>query len=261
MGKFNKFLPGGGGVGASSTATRRAKNRLATVCQGKKCFPCYTTLGVYSHNPNGFVDCLAQPLELSCDSAMNTNGLTNLSDLNNVDDGYDNFPVDFDFYFLGTNYGNANNGGIFWTTNSVICFGSGSSSTVWSPTTGLGVLIGNADRRNNTFWYSGTLTSGSLTYVRLLYFGQNYYGDGTPNVLKYEIIMGTNLSYQYIQIKTVGIGTNIGLWNIANDSSSFLDTCGDFVTTGGPEVCGNYLFRSDLTGNNWEFFPNSTIPL
>jgi hypothetical protein len=59
MGKFNKFLPGGGGVGASSTATRRAKNRLATVCQGKKCFPCYTTLGVYSHNPNGVAPCPA----------------------------------------------------------------------------------------------------------------------------------------------------------------------------------------------------------
>jgi hypothetical protein len=61
MGKFNKFLPGGGGVGASSTATRRAKNRLATVCQGKKCFPCYTTLGVYSHNPNGVAPCDLSP--------------------------------------------------------------------------------------------------------------------------------------------------------------------------------------------------------
>ena len=61
MGKFNKFLPGGGGVGASSTATRRAKNRLATVCEGKKCFPCYTTLGVYSHNPNGVAPCDLSP--------------------------------------------------------------------------------------------------------------------------------------------------------------------------------------------------------
>lgn len=57
---YNKYKPGQGGVGASSIANRRAKNRLATVCNEQKCFPCYTTLGQYSnytHNPNGFVPC------------------------------------------------------------------------------------------------------------------------------------------------------------------------------------------------------------
>ena len=58
---YNKFKPGQGGVGASSIATRRAKNRLATVCgSSNKCFPCFNTLGQYSsytHNPNGFVPC------------------------------------------------------------------------------------------------------------------------------------------------------------------------------------------------------------
>jgi hypothetical protein len=58
---YNKYKPGTGGVGASSIANRRAKNRLATVCgSSNKCFPCYNTLGQYSnytHNPNGFVPC------------------------------------------------------------------------------------------------------------------------------------------------------------------------------------------------------------
>jgi hypothetical protein len=59
---YNKYKPGTGGVGASSIANRRAKNRLATVCgiNGTNCFPCYMTLGQYSnytHNPNGFVSC------------------------------------------------------------------------------------------------------------------------------------------------------------------------------------------------------------
>ena len=57
---YNKYKPGAGGVGASSIANRRAKNRLATVCDGQKCFPCYTTLGQYSnytHNPDGFIPC------------------------------------------------------------------------------------------------------------------------------------------------------------------------------------------------------------
>ena len=58
---YNKYKPGQGGVGASSIANRRAKNRLATICNGNNnCFPCYNSLGQYSnytHNPNGFVPC------------------------------------------------------------------------------------------------------------------------------------------------------------------------------------------------------------
>ncbi len=61
---YNKYKPGGGGIGATSIANRRAKNRLATICGGpnNKCFPCFTTLGQYSnytHNPNGYVPCLS----------------------------------------------------------------------------------------------------------------------------------------------------------------------------------------------------------
>jgi hypothetical protein len=59
---YNKYKPGGGGVGASSISNRRAKNRLATVCQEQKCFPCFNTLGQYSNytgNPNGFIPCPA----------------------------------------------------------------------------------------------------------------------------------------------------------------------------------------------------------
>jgi hypothetical protein len=57
---YNKYKPGTGGVGASGTANRRAKNRHATVCNSQNCFPCYTSLGQYSsytHNPNGFYFC------------------------------------------------------------------------------------------------------------------------------------------------------------------------------------------------------------
>ena len=57
---YNKYKPGQGGVGASSIANRRAKNRLATVCGKNSCFPCYNSLGQYSnytHNPNGFFPC------------------------------------------------------------------------------------------------------------------------------------------------------------------------------------------------------------
>jgi hypothetical protein len=58
---YNKFKPGGGGVGASSISNRRAKIRQATICTGEnKCFPCYMTLGQYNNatNINGFYPCL-----------------------------------------------------------------------------------------------------------------------------------------------------------------------------------------------------------
>jgi hypothetical protein len=64
---YNKYTPGGSGVGASSMSNRRAKNRLATVCRSgsdtKNCFPCQPSLGQYSnytHNPNGYYSCNTQ---------------------------------------------------------------------------------------------------------------------------------------------------------------------------------------------------------
>jgi hypothetical protein len=64
---YNQYKPGGGGVGASSVSNRRAKNRLATICGPNQCFPCYTTLGQYSkytHNPNGYVQCIEGPIPI-----------------------------------------------------------------------------------------------------------------------------------------------------------------------------------------------------
>lgn len=56
---YNKFKPGTGGVGASNTSNRRAKNRLSTVCTGNNghCGAFYQYLGRYSNyteNPNGY---------------------------------------------------------------------------------------------------------------------------------------------------------------------------------------------------------------
>ena len=54
---YNKYTPGQGGVGASSIATRRAKNRLANICNDNKCCIFYTYLGLYNNfteNPNGY---------------------------------------------------------------------------------------------------------------------------------------------------------------------------------------------------------------
>ena len=56
---FNKYQPGGNGVGAHSTSVRRAKIRLATNCNNdmRSCGAFYKHLGRYANytsNPNGF---------------------------------------------------------------------------------------------------------------------------------------------------------------------------------------------------------------
>jgi len=55
---YNNYRPGTGGVGASNTSNRRAKNRLATVCGVQnQCGQFYNYLGLYDKytgNPNGY---------------------------------------------------------------------------------------------------------------------------------------------------------------------------------------------------------------
>ena len=56
---YNKYKPGNSGIGAQTTANRRAKNRLSTVCSPEKqCGNFYNYLGRYDpylYNPNGYV--------------------------------------------------------------------------------------------------------------------------------------------------------------------------------------------------------------
>jgi len=62
---YNKYKPGQGGVGASSIANRRAKNRLASVClENSHCGQFYQYLGRYDNytgNPNGYFPFPQQP--------------------------------------------------------------------------------------------------------------------------------------------------------------------------------------------------------
>ena len=53
---YNKYKPGTGGVGASSISNRRAKNRIASVCNNN-CGQFYQYLGRYNNytgNQNGY---------------------------------------------------------------------------------------------------------------------------------------------------------------------------------------------------------------
>jgi len=58
-GLYNKYKPGNNGIGASTTSNRRAKNRIASVCNDNNshCGQFYQYLGRYDNytsNPNGY---------------------------------------------------------------------------------------------------------------------------------------------------------------------------------------------------------------
>jgi hypothetical protein len=128
---YNKYKPGAGGIGASSTANRRAKNRLATVCSGQKCFPCYTTLGQYSnytHNPNGFIPCpnipiICPPISLA-DIATFKRGVWELN--------YNAYIVRCQTLFIPISAQLIIPSGLKLTNNGIIVMGVGSEITIQS---------------------------------------------------------------------------------------------------------------------------------
>lgn len=188
---------------------------------------------------------------------LNTTGLTILSAVSGVDDIGVTFPVPFDFFFFGTNYGNGLNTGIYWNTNNVIGFGTTNNTISWNAGTGRGILIGNRDRRTNTFHYSSTAsTYQGYSYIRIVLICQNTYSDGIPNAIQWEIRLFRGSLYQYVEVRASTAPATGGGWNITN-GTTFQNTYGSFtnVTAG-----SSFVLRSDANGNNWTFFNNSRIP-
>jgi uncharacterized repeat protein (TIGR02543 family) len=201
---YNKYKPGTGGVGASSTAVRRAKNRLATVCgSSNKCFPCYNTLGQYSnytHNPNGFVPCP---------------GTINVSSGSSPTPG----PSPSGTYTV-TYLGNTNTGGS--VPAGVTSYASGSSVTI----------LGNSGTLARTGYQFGgwnTAADGS---------GTNYVGGDTFNITQNTtlyanwIIGGVQLVYNF---GTGGSGTpppSSGTTYPTFSTQPVVDNTGTFTRSG-----------------------------
>jgi len=290
---YNKYKPGQGGVGASSIATRRAKNRLATVCSENKCFPCYNSLGQYSnytHNPNGFFPCpvtvppCAKLIAGNVVANMNTTGMTQLSFTGGNDDGYAYLPfTGMDFYFFGTNYGNSNGTieakSIYMNTNYAFGFGSGlSTPDNWS-VSNPAILFDFFDSYNFASYVSPPqIGLPGLKYVRIVATGTDFNshdnGDNTTIKKAYEIYYVRDVCYQYMLFNcsvedAVGFNrtqyNNNGGGNISNitNGTAFQNTFGAFganpPNTGGPQSGGSYVLRSNLNGSNWQFFPNAHL--
>jgi len=309
----NKYSPGGGGVGASSVANRRAKNRLATICgPNRNCFPCYKTLGLYSQNPNGFYFCLSTPtipspvipvpvipvpvvptpviptgailVDGNVSANMTTSGMTLLTFPNN-DDAFKYLPfTGMDFYFFGTNYGNSDGTipakSIYITTNSAFGFGTGYAPYFFAAPSFPAIYFDFFDSWNIASYVSppqtGTITG--LKYVRIVATGTDYSSRASSTVKKsYEIYYVRDNYFQYMQFNCSvedAVGFNRSQYNqeqgsrIANGTAYqyiFGSTVGSFgnqpPNTGGPQAGGSYVIRSDLNGNNWQFFPNTHLVL
>ena len=187
---------------------------------------------------------------------VSTAGMTALVSAYQDDTGNPwNLPMDF--YFLGTNYGRNLNGGMCWNSNFVIGFSLSSGVISW-PASQPGVLIGNADRATNSFFYSSPLTYGSATYVNCVAFGQNLYSDGLANALKYQIRLIRDPVYQYIEIRVQTGASTAGTWRVAGGPGGgnvFIAT-GTAVGTGQSGV-----WRSTITGSNWTWFSNSYVSI
>jgi hypothetical protein len=181
---YNKYKPGTGGVGASSMANRRAKNRLATVCGStNKCFPCYNTLGQYSnytHNPNGFVPCPGNiiggsvtPTPTPTPTPSGTYIVTYFGNGNTNPGGFP--PVDSNSpYNYGTSVTILGNSGSL-TKSGIAVFAGWNTSPYGSGTNYVGGDTFNITQ--NTSLYANWIVAGS----RIRYFANSGYGGtGTP---------------------------------------------------------------------------------
>jgi hypothetical protein len=190
---------------------------------------------------------------------MDSNGMTRVTSLNGVDDGFAYIPIPFPFSFFGVNYSNANPvaaPAVYWNTNNVLGFGTGTPTINWGAATGNGILVGNADRRTNSFFYSPLQTSGSTNYMNMLLWAQNNYADGAPNVIRYQIRLFRSPNYQYVELRINGFGATQGQWNLTN-GTTFQNTFGAYTPTAGT----SWVLRSDLNGSNWTFSNNYHINL
>lgn len=119
-------------------------------------------------------------------------------------------------------------------------------------------MIGNYDRRTNTFYYSATKsTLNGYDYVNMVLFEQNLYYDNIANAVKWQIRFFRSAEIQYIEVRANTAPTNGGVWNITN-GTTFQNTYGGFTNV---SAGNSFVLQSDGNGNNWQFFNNYYIPI
>ena len=214
---------------------------------------------------------------------MNTSGMTPITFTNSGDDdGYAYLPfTGMDFYFFGTNYGNSDGTipttSIYMNTNNAFGFGIGKTDYNDWDMSSPAIIFDLFDSYNIAPYVSppqnGTISG--VKYVRIVATGTDYdsYNNSDLTTIKkaYEIYYVRDNYFQYMQFNCYFEGGfdrlsqySGGVSNITN-GTAFQNTFGSFgnnpPNTGGPQTGGSYVIRSDLNGDNWQFFPNMHLVL
>jgi hypothetical protein len=183
-------------------------------------------------------------------NTTNTNGL-----FGSVDDGNAVLPG-YKFNFLGNSY----NGNIFLGTNNYLTFGGGSSIysgfSVSNPPIP-GIFFGAFDRHTNWCNYNNFYTNLNGTEIgRIILNTSDYSNRGANLQVEILLIRNTSTTYQYVQFNCNFSNVGGGTWYLKNSSSGVSVTnfsIGSF-TSG-----QSFVFRSDASGNNWEFLNQSRV--
>ena len=218
---------------------------------------------------------------------------------NTLDDAIIPIPSGgYSFKVFGTDYG-ANNQIFWNTNNALLfgnLFGSqatyGGRNYIDVPGNTIpAVLLGNYDRRINAI-YTSRYPMERYTIIKLLVFFENYYTDHTTPVSdgKFEIRLIRELvakNRQWIDVRVVatpaisGYAYNTGInyggsplnyntegtlidsnklspYNITN-GTAFINPCGTTFSVNGPPAGTSFVFGSDSTGTNWNFYNNAYV--
>lgn len=192
---------------------------------------------------------------------MSITNMSSLISVRGLDDGFAYVPFDMDFFFFGSNYRSPGRpGGLYWNTNNVWGFGTGTNTIGWIATTGRGVLVGNTDRRTNNIAVTSTIqTSQNTNFINSVLYAQNIYSDGIQSTLQWQMRLLRSPNYQYIEVRMSTVGATQGTWNITN-GTTFQNTFGARATTAGAKG-SSFVLRSDLNGSNWTLFYSYYIDL
>lgn len=256
----NVYVPGSG-VGASTIANRRANMRRAAKLDSI----CSLKLGLYSHNPNGYIPC---PATSNAEANLDYAGMTPING-NDTDDVSE--YLDFtgmDFYFFGTNYGDSTNQ-IYMCTNYAFGFGTKYTDYENWSVENPAILFGFLDSWNFESYVSSVVTTPSgLKYLRIVAIGTDNRHYEDPTIRRsFEIFFVRNATYQYMQFncavenfdKSPYNSDTTALYANGSNITDGTEFKGTFGTFSGPSAGKSYVIRSDLFGNGWKFFPETRI--
>jgi len=204
-----------------------------------------------------------------------------------LDDGDVPIPMaNIVFNFFGTNYSN----NLYWSSNNALIFGTPNAVLEVNIPRNLlpAILLGNYDRRLETFYYTNIVnTQYSITVIVVTFY--DYFIATIPNsTYQYQIRLikeNSGTQRQFVEVYIVSSppspgyssaiavypsGTNMDTngnpidstknspYNITN-GTVFLNPCASTFSTVSPAANTSFVFSSDSTGTSWIFTNNSYV--